>query len=153
MDDITIKYISVISTVIFGFFIFSGLLYKLFSSLGNTKKSYKKSLSFDKLYDEAGGNDPLSDSRMTTQIDISSDDYSCGFLMTHKGVRDRQIECRSGCTDDKEDKNSNFCKQFIYKDPNYSIEEGDNNTESLSDNLLDKSYVGRRKTSKSEDSK
>jgi hypothetical protein len=151
MDANTMKYVSIASAITFGVLILIGLMYKL-SNLkgGGSSESYRRSLSMDKLYDEAGGNDPLSDARMTTQIDISSDDYSCAFLMTHKGVKDRQIECKSGCTNDPEDDKSNFCKQFIYKDSVYSKKEGEvgNETGSLSDNLLDKTYVGRRNAAK-----
>jgi hypothetical protein len=150
MDEITMKYISIASAITFGVLILIGLMYKLSNLKGGSSESYRKSLSMDQLYDEAGGNDPLSDARMTTQIDISSDDYSCAFLMTHKGVKSRQIECKSGCTNETEDANSNFCKQFIYKDSVYSKKEGEvgSTTGSLSDNLLDKTYVRRRDAAK-----
>jgi hypothetical protein len=138
MDEITIQQITIMIAILSGLAVAIGSIYLLVGSLGNSAESYKRSLSMDKLYDEAGGNDPLSDTRMTTQIDISSDDYSCAFLMTHKGVKDRQIECKSGCNTDLKDDNSNFCKQFIYKDPVYSKKEGGEGDEtgSLSDNLL-----------------
>jgi hypothetical protein len=109
---------------------------------------YKSSKSLDKLYDEAGGNDPLSDAFMTTQIDISTEDHSCAFMMTHKGVRERQIECKSGCSMEADDDNSNFCKQFIYRDPVYNIGSDGTDIGSLSDSLLDMTYIQRRKASK-----
>jgi len=148
------KYVSIASAITFGVLILIGLMYKLSSLKGGgssgSSESYRRSLSMDKLYDEAGGNDPLSDAIMTTQIDISTENNSCAFLMTHKGVKGRQIECKSGCTDDPEDDKSNFCKQFIYKDSVYSKKEGEvgNETGSLSDNLLDETYVGRRNAAK-----
>ena len=109
---------------------------------------YKSSVSLDKLYDEAGGNDPLSDAFMTTQIDISTEDHSCAFMMTHRGVKERQIECKSGCSLETDDDNSNFCKQFIYRDPVYNVGADGNDIISLSDNLLDRTYVQRRDASK-----
>jgi hypothetical protein len=85
---------------------------------------------------------------MTTQIDISTENNSCAFLMTHRGVKGRQIEWKSGCTTDPDDEDSNFCKQFIYKDPEYPKGDTDDNTESLSDNLLDQTYIRRRNASR-----
>jgi len=145
MNPNTIKYISIISAVIFGSLLIFGLLYKV-SQMDDpvSKKSnkYKKSKSLDKLYDEAGGNDPLSDARMTTKIDLSTQDYSCGFMVTHKGVRDRSVDCISGCSDrDVDDDNSNFCKQFVY------------GSELLDDGLkkntlLDETFIKRRDAAK-----
>ena len=109
---------------------------------------YKSSVSLDKLYDEAGGNDPLSDAFMTTQIDISTEGHSCAFMMTHRGVKERQIECKSGCSLETDDDNSNFCKQFIYRDPVYNVGADGNDISSLSDNLLDRTYLQRRDASK-----
>ena len=152
MEYITIQQASIIIAIISGLVVVIGFGYLLFGWLGSASGSYKRSLSMDKLYDEAGGNDPLSDARMTTQIDISTEDHSCAFIMTHKGVKGRQIECKSGCTEEAEDDNSNFCKQFIYNDPMYPKGDGsDDKTESLSDNLLDKTYTRRRNARNSDD--
>ena len=149
MDPTTMKYISIVSAVIFGSVLIFGLLYKV-SQMDDTvskkSKKYKKSKSLDKLYDEAGGNDPLSDARMTTEIDLSTQDYSCGFLVTHKGVRDRSVDCISGCSErdvkpKDDDDNSNFCKQFVY------------GSELLDDGLkkntlLDETFIKRRDAAK-----
>ena len=147
MEVITLQQFTIIIAILSGFLILFGLIYKLVSWLGGSSESYQKSLSLDKLYNEAGGNDPLSDALMTTQIYISTAENSCAFLVTYRGVKDRKIECKSGC--DKNDDKSNFCKQFIYKDPVYSkVNGGDNDTGLLSDDLLDKTYVRRRNSSK-----
>jgi len=147
MNEITIKYISIISAIIFGSLLFFALIYKLSQSGGtgydkskSKSKSYKKSLSLDKLYDEAGGNDALSDARMTNKIDISTQDNSCGFMVTYKGVRDRTVECISGC--DEGDDNSDFCKQFVYGGSDDGLKK---------DTLLDETFIRRRDSaSKSE---
>lgn len=142
MDNITMKYISVISAVVFGSLLVFGLIYKvsqLDDSVPNKLQKYNKSLSLDKLYDEAGGNDALSDARMTTQIDISTQNNSCGFMVTYKGVRDRSVECISGCNNDPEDDNSQFCKQFVY--------DGQDSTGVLKDTFLDETFIKRRDAS------
>ena len=149
MEVITLQQFTIIISILSGFLILFGLIYKLVSWLSGPSESYQKSLSLDKLYNEAGGNDPLSDALMTTQIDISTAENSCAFLVTYRGVKDRKIECKSGCNKDKNDEKSNFCKQFIYKDSAYSkVDGGDNDTGLLSDDLLDKTYVRRRNASK-----
>jgi len=130
------KYLPVIGLVVCGgllliiiFNNYSGSITKDGSS-----KTYKKSLSLDKLYDEAGGNDPLSDSIMTSQIDLSTENRSCSFMVSYKGVRDRTVECIRGCNEDEDDDNSNFCKQFEYPG-------GDSE---LKDTFLDQTYTRRR---------
>ena len=97
MEVITLQQFTIVTAILSGFLILFGLIYKLVSWLSDPSESYQRSLSLDKLYNEAGGNDPLSDALMTTQIDISTGENSCGFLMTHRGVKDRKIECKSGC--------------------------------------------------------
>jgi hypothetical protein len=92
MDEMTINIIVIAALSLSGLSLFLGLGYLLISYMGNISESYQRSLSLDKLYDEAGGNDPLSDAVMTTQIDISTENNSCAFLMTHRGVKGRQIE-------------------------------------------------------------
>jgi hypothetical protein len=148
MSDNAMKLIIAIALALSGLVILGGLGYLITGWIGNPSESYQRSLTLDKLYDEAGGNDPLSDAIMTTQIDISTENNSCAFLMTHKGVKGRKIECKSGCTTDPEDEDSNFCKQFIYKDPAYPKGDTDDKTESLSDDILDKTYIRRRNASR-----
>ena len=136
-----LKYGSIISAAIFGSVLFGYFIYYLVTHSGgggggggSTSKTYKKSLSLDKLYDEAGGNDPLSDSVMTSQIDLSTENNSCSFMVSYKGVRDRTVECIRGCNEDEDDDNSNFCKQFEYPG-------GDSE---LKDTFLDQTYTRRR---------
>lgn len=130
------KYLPVIGIVVTGGILLIMIIYKISTSteLGGDKKSYQKSLSLDKLYDEAGGNDPLSDSIMTSQIDLSTENNSCSFMVTYKGIRDRSVKCMKGCNDDESDDNSNFCKQFEYPG-------GD---DQLQDTFLDQTYTRRR---------
>ena len=136
MEENTQKMIAMMGIIIFPLLILFGLIYKFSGSSGSSssssssskkKNTYQKSLSLEKLYDEAGGNDPLSDGLMTTQINVSTDKHSCGFLATYRGVNDRKVVCQTGCDTD-------FCKQFIYP-------YGD---ETLQDLLLDETYVKRR---------
>jgi len=145
--EILIKWLSVISAVITGVFLLGYLFYTIFTSSGSLgssgssgssgSKSYQRSLSLDKLYDEAAGNDPLSDARLTAKIDISSETQSCGFLVTYTGVKERQVECTTGCNDDATDEHSNFCKQFIYP-----------GTDPLKDTFLDETFIRRRDASR-----
>tara|TARA_B110000967_G_scaffold209546_1_gene266185 strand:- start:24 stop:542 length:519 start_codon:yes stop_codon:yes gene_type:complete len=166
--QVIIKYISVISAALFGGLLIVLLIYKLNGLSGSSaSKSYTKSLSLDKLYDEAKGNDPLSEARMTSKINISSEDYSCGFLATYQGVRDRTILCETGCQTTDEDNleetrlrtslaegnktdelnqettNSLFCKQFEYPGTGEGIGP-------LSNTLLDETYVKRKRATSNE---
>ena len=136
MDDRIQKYLPVIGMIVCGCLILVIIIYKISTSVSTDeeKKTYKKSLSLDKLYDEAGGNDPLSDSIMTSQIDLSTENFSCSFMTTYKGIRDRSVKCMKGCNDDENDENSNFCKQFVYPG-------GD---DKLQDTFLDQTYTRRR---------
>ena len=82
--DMLLKYISVISAAVSGSIIIGYLIYLLFTSVDSSGsgKSNRKFLgysSLDKLYDEAGGNDPLSNARLTSDINLSSDKQSCKF--------------------------------------------------------------------------
>jgi hypothetical protein len=142
MDNQPMKYVPIIGMVTFGSLILFFIVYKISniepSTPNNSKgsKTYKKSISLDKLYDEAGGNDALSDGIMTSQIDLSTENNSCGFMVTYKGVKDRKVICTRGCNDDEdEDENSKFCKQFIYEPENASP---------LVDTFLDQTYTRRR---------
>ena len=139
MDNQPMKYAPIIGMVTFGSLILFFIVYKISniepspSNSSNSSKTYKKSISLDKLYDEAGGNDALSDGIMTSQIDLSTENNSCGFMVTYKGVKDRKVICTRGC--DGEDENSKFCKQFIYEPENSSP---------LADTFLDQTYTRRR---------
>lgn len=140
LNEILINQIPMILAVITGVLLLFYLLYRIITYTGNgsgSSKSYKSSVSLDKLYDLAKGNDPLSEARLTSKIDISTDANACGFLVTYKGVKDRTIECYSGCNSDKTDENSNFCKQFIYP-----------GTGTQKDTMLDSTFVNRREASR-----
>jgi hypothetical protein len=136
--DMLLKYISVISAAVFGSIIIGYLIYLLFTSnkdSSGSEKSNRKFLgysSLDKLYDEAGGNDPLSNARLTSDINLSSDKQSCKFQVIYEGNKKRTVNCISGC--DGDDDKANFCKRYKYKD-------GDD----LDNPLLDQTFVDRKK--------
>jgi len=144
-DNMILKYGSVISAAVFGSFIFGYLIYLLFtsggsSSGGGSKKSNRKFLgysSLDKLYDEAGGNDPLSNARLTSDINLSSDTQSCKFQVIYEGNNKREVNCIQGCDDDDGgDEHSDFCKKYIYPDDDGL---------GLNNPLLDQTFVNRRR--------
>ena len=139
------KYLPVIGLVVCGGLLLIIIINNYSGSIteGGSGKKYQKSLSLDKLYDEAGGNDPLSDSIMTNQTDLSTEKYSCSFMTTYKGIKDRSVKCMKGCSPDEDDENSNFCKQFEYPG-------GD---DKLQDVFLDQTYTRRRGSRKIEDIK
>ena len=141
-NEILIKWIPVISAVLTGVLLLSYFVYFIYTSAtsgsSRSSKSYQRSLSLDKLYDEGSGNDPLSDARLTAKIDFSSETQSCGFLTTYRGVKDRTVECTTGCNDDETDEHSNFCKQFIYP-----------GTDTLKDTFLDETFIQRRNNQRS----
>jgi hypothetical protein len=136
------KYLPVIGLVVCGGLLLIIIINNYSGSIteDGSGKKYQKSLSLDKLYDEAGGNDPLSDSIMTNQTDLSTEKYSCSFMTTYKGIKDRSVKCMKGCNDDEDDENSNFCKQFEYPG-------GD---DKLKDVFLDQTYTRRRGSRKIE---
>ena len=134
-NDELLKYASIISAVIFGTILIGYFIYVVMTSKGS--KKFKSSRSLDTLYDEAGGNDPLSDSRLISTIDLSTDKYSCKFDILYEGIKGRKVKCTGGC-DDEDDEKSEFCKQFQY------LGKGNAGNGELSDTLLDDTYVSRR---------
>jgi hypothetical protein len=110
---------------------------------GKRRKSgkFKGYKSLDKIYDDSEGNDPLSNARMITNIDLSTDKYSCGFLVTYKGNNDRSVECMTGCTEEEDDENSDFCNQYVWPG-------GDDN---LKDTLIDETYIRRREAGRKDE--
>jgi len=143
-----LKYGSVISAGVFGSIIIGYLIYLLANSSSDnssldsdSKKKKRKFLgysSLDKLYDEAGGNDPLSNARLTSDINLSSDTQSCKFQVIYEGNNKREVKCMPGC--DGDDEQSSFCKQFEYPG-------GD---DILKDTFLDETYIRRRDNRDSE---
>ena len=144
-DNMILKYGAVISAAVFGSIIIGYLIYLIANSGGSSssgsgsKKSNRKFLgysSLDKLYDEAGGNDPLSNARLTSDINLSSDTESCKFQVIYEGNNKREVKCISGCDEDRDGAdNSSFCRQFEYPD-------GDDN---LKNTFLDQTFVNRRR--------
>lgn len=145
-DDKLLRYGSIISAVVFGSILFIYVIYLLINSSGSdsssdgrrSKGSFKGYRSLDTIYDDAGGNDPLSNARLTSDINISSDKYSCKYQVIYEGNKEREINCIQGCNTDETDDNSNFCKLYEYKD-GYS----------LTNPLLDKTFIDRKQYTES----
>lgn len=142
-NDMKLKYGSIISAAVFGSIILGYLIYILVTSSSSTdsstdsssKKKNRKFLgysSLDKLYDEAGGNDPLSNARLTSDINLSSDTQSCKFQVIYEGNKTRKVNCIQGC--DGDDEHSDFCKKYEYPDGDLG----------LKNPLLDQTYVNRK---------
>ncbi len=141
--DMIFKYGSIISAAVFGSIIIGYLIYLLANSSSDnsssdsgSKKKQRKFLgysSLDKLYDEAGGNDPLSNARLTSDINLSSDTQSCKFQVIYEGNNKREVNCIQGC--DGDDEHSDFCNKYKYP----VGELGLNNP------LLDQTFVNRRR--------
>lgn len=143
-DNMILKYGAVISAAVFGSIIIGYLIYLIAnsggssSSGGGSKKSNRKFLgysSLDKLYDEAGGNDPLSNARLTSDINLSSDTQSCKFQVIYEGNNKREVKCIQGCDSDSDDEHSDFCNKYIYPDGELG----------LNNPLLDQTFVNRRR--------
>ena len=145
-NDMILKYVSVIIAAVSGSIIIGYLIYLMAnsssrsssSSSGRSKKSNRKFLgysSLDKLYDEAGGNDPLSNARLTSDINLSSDTQSCKFQVIYEGNNKREVKCIQGCDVDEEDEHSDFCNRYIYPDGELG----------LNNPLLDQTFVNRRR--------
>lgn len=103
------------------------------------ENTYSGNKSLDKLYKEAGGNEALSNARMTSKIDLSTDKYSCSYFVEYEGNNKRNVYCTS-CPDTKEEdvtENDEFCRQFVYGD------DGD-----FEYSLLDNEYVSKRRARK-----
>ena len=111
-DNMILKYGSVISATVFGSIIVGYLIYLLFTKIGSGKSKFKGYSSLDSLYDDAGGNDPLSNARLTSDINLSSDKYSCKYQVIYEGNKKRTVNCISGCDGDDDDEKSNFCKRY-----------------------------------------
>ena len=92
-----LKYGSIISAALFGTIIIGYLIYLLVSNIGSGKTKFKGYSSLDSLYDDAGGNDPLSNARLTSDINLSSDKYSCKFQVIYEGNKKENVNCISGC--------------------------------------------------------
>ena len=93
--------------------------------------------SLDKIYTDAGGNEVLSNAQLISTIDLSTDKYSCSYLVTYKGNNIRKVECTSGCNEGESD-NSKFCNKYRYND--------NDDIGSLGDTFLDQTYIGRRRS-------
>ena len=69
--------------------------------------------------------------------DLSTDKYSCSYLVTYRGNNIRKVECTSGC-DEGESDNSKFCNKYRYND--------NDDIGGLGDTFLDQTYIGRRRS-------
>ena len=138
-NDMILKYGSIISAVVFGSILIGYLIYMLVSRTGGTKK-FKGNRSLDTIYDDAGGNEALSNARLTSDINISSDKYSCKYQVIYEGTKKREVNCIGGCDGDDEE-NVNFCKSYEYPGGKLGLENP----------LLDQTYVNRKSESESED--
>jgi hypothetical protein len=134
-NDMILKYGSIISAAIFGSIIIGYLIYLLFTSVGSGKSKFKGYSSLDSLYDDAGGNDPLSNARLTSDINISSDTQSCKYQVIYEGNETRKVNCIQGCegNDDK----AKFCKKYQYPEGDLGLENP----------LLDQTFVDRKESS------
>jgi len=79
---------------------------------------------------------------MTSQVSLSTNEYSCKFDVTYEGDDFREVSCISGCSlgavpgEDAEDKeNKEFCNQY-----RYTAEEGSLKGTMLS-RFLDSEYM------------
>ena len=131
-NDMILKYGSIISAALFGTIIIGYLIYLLVSNIGSGKTKFKGYSSLDSLYDDAGGNDPLSNARLTSDINLSSDKYSCKFQVIYEGNRTRKVNCVTDC--EGNDENAKFCKRYKYPGGDLDLENP----------LLDQTYVNRK---------
>ena len=83
--------------------------------------TYSGNKSLDALWTDAKGNDISSDARMTSQVSLSTNEYSCKFDVTYEGEDSRDVTCISGCSvgpepspDAEEKENEEFCNQYRY---------------------------------------
>ena len=131
-DNMILKYGAVISAAVFGSIIIGYLIYLLFTKIGSGKSKFKGYSSLDSLYDDAGGNDPLSNARLTSDINLSSDTQSCKFQVIYEGNKKRTVNCISGC--DGNDDKAKFCKRYKYPGGDLDLENP----------LLDQTFVDRK---------
>jgi hypothetical protein len=145
-NDMILKYGSIISAVVFGSIIVGYLIYMLVSSAGGPKK-FKGNRSLDTIYDDAGGNEALSNARLTSDINISSDKYSCKYQVIYEGTKKREVNCIEGCDGDDEDNKDNkeFCSRYIY-----DVKKQEDGQLGLENPLLDQTYVNRKSESESD---
>ena len=131
-NDMILKYGSIISAVVFGSIIFIYLIYLFITSVGSGKSKFKGYSSLDSLYDDSGGNDPLSNARLTSDINLSSDTQSCKFQVIYEGNRTRKVNCIQGC--DGNGEKAKFCKRYKYPGGDLDLENP----------LLDQTFVNRK---------
>ena len=138
-NDMILKYGSIISAAVFGSIIIGYLIYLLFTSIGSSKPRFKGFRSLDSLYDDAGGNDPLSNARLTSDINLSTDKYSCKFQLIYEGNRNGTVNCISGCSGNSDE--AKFCKSYKYPGGKLGLENP----------LLDQTFVNRKENENEEE--
>ena len=131
-NDMILKYGSIISAAVFGSIIIGYLIYLFFTSIGSGKSKFKGYSSLDSLYDDAGGNDPLSNARLTSDINLSSDKQSCKFQVVYEGNKKREVNCIQGCEGNSDE--AKFCKRYKYPGGDLGLENP----------LLDQTFVNRK---------
>jgi hypothetical protein len=136
-NDMILKYGSIIGAVVFGSILIGYLIYMVANSTGGPKK-FKGNRSLDTIYDDAGGNDALSNARLTSDINISSDKHSCKYQVIYEGTKKREVNCIGGC-DGGDKENVDFCKSYEYP-----------GAMGLENPLLDQTYANRKSESESE---
>lgn len=112
------------------------------SDESESKPTYSGNKSLDQLWTDANGNNISSDARMTSQVSLSTNEYSCKFDVTYEGDDYRDVTCITGCSvgaepeENSENKeNEEFCNQY-----RFSAREGNPQGTMLS-RFLDSEYL------------
>jgi len=88
------------------------------ATVDNSASNFSGNKSLDTIYDDAKGNDPLSNARLTSKVDLSTSENSCSFMITYTGNNKREVECTSCIKKedqaDYDDPNNKFCLKYEY---------------------------------------
>jgi len=84
--------------------------------------------SLDTIYDDAGGNESGSISRLISKINVDAGDKTCGFYVDYEGNNKRTVEVTGS--------GSPICNKFAY---------GDGNKGDLWETLIDDTYISGRR--------
>tara|TARA_Y100001970_G_C14141781_1_gene807534 strand:+ start:567 stop:1241 length:675 start_codon:yes stop_codon:yes gene_type:complete len=109
-------------------------------SRSGSSRNFIGNRSLDSIYNDAGGNEVLSNAQLISNVNLSTDEYSCSYLITYTGNNERQVQCMSGCDENNNtSENVEFCSKYRYRDGSDNSLSGD-----LGDTFLDQTYIGRR---------
>jgi hypothetical protein len=86
--------------------------------------------SLDTIYDDAGGNESGSISRMISKINVDAGDKTCGFYVDYEGNNKRTVDVDEGGSP------SPICNKFAY---------GDGDPGDLWETLIDDTYISGRR--------